>query len=164
MASLDRILLDQKKKDFKFKDETEYDNNPTKACQVAVNFIRNNYDIIVNCLDGRNVDNFLEEFGLNFQRSLLSHFKKFKVSKGLGGLKLLRDLTEYKDTLKLFQRQAIDDAFEVLCEIAKIHLVAAENLKTVIEEGPLSRMDRSDLMNYIRLRSDYKSVWIGKYV
>lgn len=65
----------------------------------------------------------------------MTHFKKFKISKGLGGLKLMRysiffphvwwhvftfarDLAEYKDTMKLFQIPAVDEACEVLGEVS----------------------------------------------
>jgi len=164
VSSLDRILSEQKKTDFKFKEEVDYDNNPTKTCQAAVKMVRGYYEIIVSSLDGRNVSNLLEEIGINFQRMLLAHFKKFKVSKGIGGLRVMRDLAEYKDSVKIFHLPAVNEAFEILCEISKIHLVAPENLKTIIEEGVLSRLDKNELMAYIRLRSDFKSVWIGKFV
>jgi len=163
-ASLERILMDQKKHDFKFKVESEYNNDPTKVCQVLVKFVCNIYDTVVDTLDGRNVEIFLEELGLGIQKSLMAHFKKFKISKGLGGLKLMRDLAEYKDTLKLFQIPTVDEACEILGEISKIHLVAPENLKTVVEEGLLSRMDKNELLAYVRLRNDYKSTWIGKFI
>jgi len=164
LSSTERILSEQKKKDFKIKEDIEYDNNPTKTCDHLVKFVKVHYDIIVSTLDGRNVENFLEEWGLKFQSLLLNHFKKFKVSKGLGGLKLMRDLAEYKDLIQIFDIPQVNDAFELLGEISKVHLVAPENLKTVIEEGPLSRMDKNEVMNYVRLRSDYKSTWVGKYI
>lgn len=90
---MDRILAEQKKDDFKFKDEaTEYSSDPTKVliyfllfyfllfylvyilnffiqiCQTCVKFIHNVYDTIIDTLDGRNIEIFLEEFGINVQR------------------------------------------------------------------------------------------------
>jgi len=154
----------RKKDDYKFKEDIEYTNDPTKVCQVFVKFVCSVYDTIIDTLDGRNEEIFLEEFGLGIQKLLMNHFKKFKISKGLGGLKLMRDLAEYKDTLKLFQIPTVDEACEILGEISKIHLVAPENLKTVVDEGLLSRMDKNELLTYVRLRSDYKSTWIGKFI
>jgi len=136
--------------------------NCYQACQTCIKFIHNVYDTIIASLDGRNVEIFLEEFGLGVQKLLLNHFKKFKIGKG--GLKLMRDLAEYKDAMKLFQIPAVEEASEILGEIAKLHLIAPENLKTVIEEGALSRMDRNEVLTFIRLRNDFKSTWIGKYV
>jgi len=92
--------------------------------------------------------------------ALFNHFKKIKVSPGTGGLKLLRDLTEYKEHAKLFNSESIVEKFEVLREIANVHLVAPESLNSLIEE---TKMNRQDILQFVRLRSDYRGGWGVKF-
>lgn len=43
-----------------------------QVCQVCVKYIHNVYDTIIVSLDGRNVEIFLEEFGLSVQKYAFS--------------------------------------------------------------------------------------------
>lgn len=75
-----------------------------------------------------------------------------------------RDLTDYHELSRMFGSQAVTDQFESLKGVASLHLVSPENLSVLMREGALSRIPREDLLAFVRLRSDFKSQWVGKYV
>ncbi|KYQ93399.1 exocyst complex subunit 5 [Tieghemostelium lacteum] len=154
---VDKSLLEQKKNDYQTED---YDNSVTKTCQQVVKLIQSFYDLSKNSLQGKNFYIFIEELGLKLQVLFINHYKKFKVGQGIGALKLLRDLTEYKETMKKFKSHKVDDGFELLFEISKLHFIVPENFKAIIESGCLSRMPKNDLIIFIKQRSDFQSLWL----
>jgi hypothetical protein len=94
----------------------------------------------------------------------MAHFKKFTVTPGVGGLRLLSDLTEYRDCSKLFIGAEVLEKFEVLKELSNVHFVAPENLQTLFVESKLSKLDKISILEFVKTRSDFKPVWIGKYI
>eukprot|EP01132_Coremiostelium_polycephalum_P002100 gene2100-2588_t len=143
---IEKALIDQKKNDYQLED---YDNSVTPTCGVVIKLIHSLFDLCKNCLQGKNFNIFIEELGLKIQL----------IGQGVGALKLIRDLTEYRNVSKLFKSHKVDEAFEILFEISKLHFVGPENLKSVVEGGALSRMQKSDLIIFLKQRSDFKSNW-----
>jgi hypothetical protein len=78
-------------------------------------------------------------------KAILRHIRKFTVEKGLGGLALLRDLTEYQNCVGSFKLEKIRSDFDILAAIAKLHLVSPEQMREVIKESPLARVPQSEL-------------------
>jgi len=97
ISAIEIILSNQSKKDFKLKNEarTQSIDGVTKTCTNCINFIFQVKAMFEKNMDGRNVDSTIAEFGNRIYSTLLNHFKKFKISQGLGGLQLLQDLTAY---------------------------------------------------------------------
>jgi hypothetical protein len=89
-------------------------------------------------------------------RSLISHIKKQPVSLGLGGMKLLRDMTEYSEFGAKLESKIARSKFELLKNIANIHIVPANQLSAYINDAsaPLSLADKNDLLSFVPLRSD----------
>ncbi|GAM22355.1 hypothetical protein SAMD00019534_055300 [Acytostelium subglobosum LB1] len=154
---IEKVLLEQKKNDYLGDD---YDNNVTATCTNVIKLINSLYELCKSCLQGKNLTIYVEELGLKIQVVFLNHFKKYKIGQGPGALKLIRDLNSYKDLSKIFKSHRVEELFEVLFEISKLHFVGPENFKSVVEGGPLSRMDRNDLIAFIKQRSDFKSPWL----
>jgi hypothetical protein len=50
----------------------------------------------------------------------------------------------------------VNDRFEALRQLGNIYLVKPENLKTLLEEGALSRLDPQVLHAFVANRADYK--------
>eukprot|EP01133_Synstelium_polycarpum_P016642 gene16642-19773_t len=135
IALLDKTLLGQKRDDYTGED---YDNSVTPTCNAVLKLLNTLIDLARNCLQGKNFSIFVEELGQRSQFAFINHFKKFKIGQ-IGALKLIKDLTNYRDCAKQFKSHKVDDAFEILFEISKLHLVNPENFKSVIEGGALSR-------------------------
>lgn len=72
---------------------------------MVLSFLRNVHQKVKATLDGKNLVFFLEELGLRLHEVITAHVKKFTISKGLGGMRLMRDLTEYKDLVAAFGNQ-----------------------------------------------------------
>jgi len=166
VSSIEKILHSQKKSDYKVKDDAAvpFSNSVTPTCAEVVGFIKSTKVFLEKNLDGTNVNLLLQEFGNRTNGILLVHFKKFIVTSGVGGLKLLSDLTEYRDSAKLFTSDQVLEKFEILKELANIHFVAPENLQTLLTESKLSKMDKSNVLEFVKTRADFKPNWIGKYV
>ena len=58
----------------------------------------------------------------------------------------------------------IIDKYEIFKDLANIHLVSPENLKEVLSESRMSKLDKQDVLKYVQLRKDFRSAWIGKYI
>ncbi|EGG14360.1 exocyst complex subunit 5 [Cavenderia fasciculata] len=155
VAIVDKVLLDQKRNDYMSDD---YDASITTTCKNVVSTIQQLFDLSNLCLQGKNFSIFIEEFGLKLNVILLNHYKKFKISQG--SFKLMSDLSKYREIFKQFRSHKVDESFDVLFELSKLHMVNAENFKSVIEGGPLSRMSKADIQIYIKQRSDFKSIWL----
>lgn len=115
-------------------------------------------------LDGKNLERVLEEFGFRVCKSLMNHYKKFTIMQGVGVIQLLRDLTEYKECGALFNSKLVQEKFEILRDLANIHMGAPENLQSFYSESHLSKLDKQEILTYVRLRSDFNRTWIGKYI
>ncbi len=66
-----------------------------------------------------------------------------------------RDLAKYNETIIAFDIPALNERFEMLREIGNLFIVKPENLKTVLNEGCLSRIELNLLYPYVALRSDW---------
>ncbi|ELR13552.1 exocyst complex component 5, putative [Acanthamoeba castellanii str. Neff] len=166
VATLERQLgYEQGRNDFRLSDDDIISiNRPTTACANAVNYIVAQTKVIQANLDGKNAESFLEELGLRLQKLLLEHFRKFTVSQGMGGMKLKRDMQEYQQAaLSSFPFPAVTEAFEVLSDLASIHLIEAGQLRHLLDESALASLKRVQVVEYVKLRSDFKPSWIQQY-
>jgi len=155
---------DQKKTDFRPKDEEFSSEYATKACQNVTSFVKTQREIIINSLDGKNVEVFIREFGMRLLGVILKHVKKFTITQGLGGLALMRDLTEYQNCITIFNDEYLTQQYDVLKSLYKLHLVGPAQIRDLIQESSLSTLKKDELEEFVRQRSDYSSQWVGKYI
>ncbi|KAL6077936.1 hypothetical protein QOT17_001979 [Balamuthia mandrillaris] len=178
----------QKKPDFRLSDDAfEAIDKVTAGCAQAVAAIAADVSVIQSNLDGANCQSFLEEYGLEVfryirsspslrplhivfiiffpsKRVLMAHLKKYPVSKGLGGVKLQRDLQEYKKCIEEeIKNSNLNDKFAMLMEVAHIHQVSPEQLSELLSSSALAKMDRADLLDFVKCRSDYRSSWLSQF-
>mmetsp|Transcript_3923 Transcript_3923/g.6002 ORF Transcript_3923/g.6002 Transcript_3923/m.6002 type:complete len:144 (+) Transcript_3923:1936-2367(+) len=107
---------------------------------------------------------FLTDLGHRLYALLIAHMKKYTYS-SVGGLQLMRDLTEYQQAVKQFGVASVDEAFETLREVANVYLVSPDNLVPLIRESHgLSKMHHMEILVLCRLRSDYKQNKISKLI
>jgi hypothetical protein len=73
-------------------------------------------------------------------------------------------MQEYQQCgLSFFPYGSVTEAFEVLSDLASIHLIEAGQLRHLMDESALATLKRAQVVEYIKLRSDFKPTWIQQY-
>lgn len=73
------LQIEQKKTDFK-PETDEFSNKCTNACSKAIKIVENQTGKINMCLDGRNINVALKEFGVKFHRCIYDHLFRFEYN------------------------------------------------------------------------------------
>jgi len=156
------LSSNQKKHDFKLKDSAAWNpEHPTEACSATLNFLHSQLTQWNRCLDGENRTLFIEQVCLRFYHVLLKHFSQYPVSMGLGGMKLLRDITEYKEFIDTLGFEKITTKFNTLRSLANIFVVSSDDLGELLRQDPyLNKLPRSLLVSYLQQHVDFKKSWL----
>uniref|UniRef100_A0A3Q0KPF0 Exocyst complex component 5 n=1 Tax=Schistosoma mansoni TaxID=6183 RepID=A0A3Q0KPF0_SCHMA len=131
-------------------------NPPSLACQHVVGFITHINRETHQHLDGQNLKTFLHEFGMKLNRTLVDHFYNFTFS-DTGGFVAMQDVTAYREIAKHFESPTVNVVFDVLFKLMNLMLIKPENVQQVVQDYLQSGMPRDLLMNFIQLRTDFKS-------
>jgi len=163
MAYTSRILSQQKKTDFRPRDDAQLqlDQLQTPTCMAIFTLLKRLYVNASSSLSGRVLDGFALELGLGLRSLLLAHFRAYQVNLS-GGLVVSRDMTKYIELLRTFRLpDAFDPSLEVLTEIANIFVIGPEALKDrlrAVGSQALAGIERNDLRPYVLRREDAGSV------
>ncbi|KAJ1933658.1 Exocyst complex component 5 [Kickxella alabastrina] len=87
---------------------------------------------------------------------LMEHFRKYVVSVA-GGLVLVKDMSKYREAVGSFGIPALVEKFSILQDISNIFVVQPASLKSLLDEGPLARLDRATLQAFVQMREDSKT-------
>jgi hypothetical protein len=171
VAHIERLLSSlQKKRDWRVKEEDEAvvaeDQSPSKACSAVCAFVAEVAAKANSTLDGRNVQSFLSEVATRLQRLLWTHIRHFTITAGLGGMRLLRDMAEYREAVRRLRlASSVDDAFTQLKEAANLFVVPPANVRPLLEESSLlARLTPDERLALVKQRSDYKASWVGRFI
>ncbi|KAK3059159.1 Exocyst complex component 5 [Extremus antarcticus] len=166
-----RLLAQQKKTDFRPKDDTnlQLDRLQTPTCQSIFTFLSRLHARARTALSsGRVLDAFLLEVAVGVRSLLLNHFKSYQVSL-TGGLIVSKDITRY---IELFKSWDLDETFEpsleVLTEVASIFVIGPEALRDRLRsvgvgaQGAvgLAGVERGDLRGFVVRREDAGTVGV----
>ncbi|XP_065320101.1 exocyst complex component 5-like isoform X1 [Gordionus sp. m RMFG-2023] len=159
----------QKKVDFEPKggkenSGTSYTTEAAKspACQAVVTFMSQQVNYVKGNLDGKNLDNFLMELGVEFHRTILDHFLNYTFNL-TGAITAICDINEYRNTAKdcFDNLPLINNLFDSLKSLVNLLVVPPQNIKQICLGDDLVNMDRTMIMNFVQLRADYKSAKIN---
>ncbi len=152
---ISKTLSKQKSTDFKPKDEhLLYDGQPSIICDGICDFITRIQELAFQGLEGKNLDQFLLIFALRTWDSLVLHIQKQSISL-LGAGLLSRDMKEYGAIFKRFQLAQVNEKYSDLRAIAALFFVSVDNLKALIGEGRLAKMEPAFLHGFLKCRVDY---------
>ncbi|KAK6639613.1 hypothetical protein RUM43_007886 [Polyplax serrata] len=157
IVSAVKIYLQNEQKKTDFKPET--DNLHTlssPACLTVVQYISNTAQKIRESLDDKNSETVLMELGTRFHRVIYEHLQQYQFNTA-GAMCAICDVNEYRKCVKKFKITLVDTLFETLHGLCNLLLVKPENLKQVCNGDQLVGLERSILLNFVQLRSDYKS-------
>ncbi|XP_012272087.1 exocyst complex component 5 [Orussus abietinus] len=148
------LQSEQRKQDFK--PETDVDTLNTPACLVVVQYVTTMIRHIRNSLDGKNAESVLTELGIRFHRVIYEHLQQFQFNSA-GAMCAICDMNEYRKCVKELKVGLVTSLFDTLHALCNLLLVKPENLKQVCTGEQLAMLDRSILVNFIQLRTDYKT-------
>ncbi|KAK5624661.1 hypothetical protein RRF57_000377 [Xylaria bambusicola] len=162
-----KSLAQQKKLDFLPKDELDLvESLQTPTCTSICLFLSRCTNLIVQTIDGQNLENFTSELALAVQRLLFEHFKKFKVN-ATGGLMVTKDIARYVATLKEWPlSKDVEAAVELLTEIGYLFIIGPEALRersrNLASGGGVSikKLGKADFKGFIQSREDARSVGV----
>lgn len=64
----------------------------------------------------------------------------------------------YHEIIVLFKVESLNEYFGILKEICNLFIVKPENIKTVMQEGYLGRIEPTVMHSYLALRSDWSKL------
>ncbi|KAJ2079970.1 Exocyst complex component 5 [Coemansia sp. RSA 988] len=151
------ILGKQRKGDFRpAEDDFTAFEMGTQPCRQCTDFLRRVEQACRQNLGTENQERILADVGNALHRILMEHLRKYVVSVA-GGLVLAKDVSRYREAITSFGVPALNDKFAVLQDISNIFLVQPTALKSLLDEGPLSRLDRATLQAFVQMREDSRS-------
>ncbi|KAK3093226.1 hypothetical protein FSP39_012945, partial [Pinctada imbricata] len=150
------LAQEQKKTDFKPDDDNAILSMTSPACAKVTKFINSIHQSIRGSLDGKNVDIVLTELGCRLHRVIFEHLQQFQYN-SLGAMLVICDVNEYRKCMKEFKISVVTELFEKLHALCNLLVVVPENLKQVCSGEQVAGLDRSVLLAFIQLRSDYKT-------
>ncbi|KAJ1898240.1 Exocyst complex component 5 [Kickxella alabastrina] len=151
------ILNKQRKNDFRPADDdfTAFEMG-TQPCRQCTDYL---YRVRQACQQNLGVENrerILTDVGIALHRMLMEHFRKYVVSVA-GGLVLVKDMSKYREAIGSFGIPALVEKFSILQDISNIFVVQPASLKSLLDEGPLARLDRATLQAFVQMREDSKT-------
>lgn len=162
-----RLLSQQKKTDFRPKDDTniQLDRLSTPTCQSIYTFLSRLHSRARTALSaGRVLESFSLELAVGMRALLLNHFKSYQVNL-TGGLIVSKDITRYIELFKSWDLDAsFEPSLEVLTEIASIFVIGPEalrdRLRNVGGAAGLVGIEKGDLRPFVLRREDAGSVGV----
>lgn len=172
-----KVYLQNEQRKTDFKPETDVDTINTPACLVVVQYVSGMIRLIRNTLDGRHLDTALKELGIRFHKVIYDHLQQFQFNSA-GAMCAICDMNEYRKCIKELDVEFVTNLFDTLHALCNLLLVKPENLKQVCTGDQLVRthvyicvytyvfthtirlqmtLDRTVLLNFIQLRTDYKT-------
>eukprot|EP00484_Ammonia_sp_Unknown_P031154 CAMPEP_0197032588 /NCGR_PEP_ID=MMETSP1384-20130603/11228_1 /TAXON_ID=29189 /ORGANISM="Ammonia sp." /LENGTH=949 /DNA_ID=CAMNT_0042462273 /DNA_START=24 /DNA_END=2873 /DNA_ORIENTATION=+ len=151
---------EQQKSDFKPKQDDVEMLGETNACKKACQFINEFRGRSLICLDGRNLDRFFLCLGTRLYYNIIEHLKDYQYNH-TGAMILVQDAKLYQSTVKEFHIEKINELFLTLVERTNLISIPADSIVPYIENDPrLSKIDKNELKQWLKLRNDYKSAKI----
>ncbi|XP_073950430.1 exocyst complex component Sec10 [Choristoneura fumiferana] len=159
------LQTEQKKTDFK--PEGDVDTLASPACLAVVSYLNNILEKIHSGLEGDNLQAVTLELAVRLHRVIYEHLQNFQFNSA-GAMVAICDVKEYRsaacgrgERAAPPPAHALFDALHALCNLL---LVKPENLHQVCEGETLAELDHSILLNFIQLRSDYKSHKLSSFL
>lgn len=163
-----KIFLQNEQKKTDFKPDMDFDimQQPTlssQPCLKVVKYITDNLTHIRDSLDGRNREYVMTEFGCRFHRIIYEHLQTFQYN-STGAMCVICDINEYRKCIKELKSPLVDTLFDTLHALCNLLLVKPENLNQVCNGENLAPLEGSILLNFIQLRTDYKTQKLANFL
>lgn len=154
-----RCLAQQKKTDFRPKEEDLMMTSETQACRDVSAFLTRVSSQATAALSGRNLSLFLAELARGMRALILSHLLKYTISQ-VGGLSVSKDMNRYVELVRGWPTgdELEPGAMDVLTDVSTLFIIGPEALRDRLRAAGGS--DVAELKLFIARRDDAGSVGV----
>ncbi len=154
-----KCLSQQKRTDFRPKEDDVMDMTETQACREVAAFLTRVATQATAALSGRNLALFLAELARSVRSLVLSHLLKFTISQ-VGGLTVSKDMNRYVELVRGWPtgEELEPGAMDVLTDVSTLFIIGPEALRDRLRAA--SGQDAQELKNFIARRDDANSVGV----
>lgn len=153
-----KCLSQQKKTDFRPKDDDLMVTNETQACREVTAFLTRVAGQATVALSGRNLSLFLAELARGLRSLVLAHLLRFTISQ-VGGLSVSKDMNRYVELVRGWPmgEELETGSIQVLTDVSTLFIIGPEALRDRLRgAGP----DAQELKQFIARREDANSVGV----
>jgi hypothetical protein len=154
-----RCLSQQKKTDFRPKEEELSVTSETQACRDVTAFLTRVASQASASLSGRNLSLFLAELARGLRSLVLAHLLKFTISQ-VGGLSVSKDMNRYVELVRVWPtgEELEPGAMDVLTDVSTLFIIGPEALRDRLRVA--SGQDAQELKGFIARRDDASTVGV----
>ena len=154
-----RCLSQQKKTDFRPKEDDLMVTTETQACRDVSAFLTRVASQASAALSGRNLSLFLAELARGLRSLVLSHLLKFTISQ-VGGLSVSKDMNRYVELVRAWPTgdELEPGAMDVLTDVSTLFIIGPEALRDRLRAA--GGQDAQELKGFIARRDDVGTVGV----
>lgn len=154
-----RCLAQQKKTDFRPKEEDLMVTSETQACRDVAAFLTRVASQATAALSGRNLSLFLAELARGLRALVLAHLLKFSISQ-VGGLSVSKDMNRYVELVRAWPtaEELEPGAMDVLTDVSTLFIIGPEALRDRLRAA--AGQDVQELKMFIARRDDVGTVGV----
>jgi hypothetical protein len=153
-----KCLAQQKKTDFRPKDDELMATSETQACRDVAAFLTRIATQASAALSGRNLSLFLAELARGVRALVLAHLLKFSISQ-VGGLIVSKDMNCYVELVRGWPtgEELEQGSIQVLTDVSTLFIIGPEALRDRLRGAGA---DAQELKQFIARREDVNSVGV----
>lgn len=154
-----KCLAQQKKTDFRPKEDDMMVMSETQACRDVAAFLTRVATQATAALSGRNLSLFLAELARSLRSLILAHILKFSISQ-VGGLSVSKDMNLYVELVRGWPtgEDLEPGAMDVLTDVSTLFIIGPEALRDRLRAA--GAQDAQELKGFIAKRDDANSVGV----
>ncbi|USP77038.1 uncharacterized protein yc1106_04312 [Curvularia clavata] len=154
-----KCLAQQKKTDFRPKEEDLMVTSETQACREVSAFLTRVASQATSALSGRNLSLFLAELARGLRSLVLAHLLKFSISQ-VGGLSVSKDMNQYVELVRAWPTgdELEPGAMDVLTDVSTLFIIGPEALRDRLRAA--GGQDAQELKGFIARRDDVGTVGV----
>jgi hypothetical protein len=153
-----KCLAQQKKTDFRPKDDDLMVTSETQACRDVTTFLTRVATQATAALSGRNLSLFLAELARGMRSLVLAHLLRFSISQ-VGGLIVSKDMNRYVEVVRSWPTddELEQGSIQVLTDVSTLFIIGPEALRDRLRGAGA---DAQELKMFIARREDVNSVGV----
>jgi hypothetical protein len=153
-----KCLAQQKKTDFRPKDDDLIATSETQACRDVAAFLTRIATQASSALSGRNLSLFLAELARGVRALVLAHLLRFSISQ-VGGLIVSKDMNRYVELVRGWPTgdELEQGSIQVLTDVSTLFIIGPEALRDRLRGAGA---DAVELKLFIARREDAGSVGV----